>query len=350
MKTADVAIAGGGIIGLATALELAASGVRVVVFDRREAMSEASRAAAGMLAGTDPENPPELAGLARLSVSLYPEFLSRVEELSGAKVPVRTTRTLHGVRRAPDATTPLSKAEVLQLAPGARTSEWSFLHLDEQSIDPWDLAEALPAAAQAAGIELRERTAVSRVLSNNKSVELETSEGLFSAGAFLNATGAWASDIHPGLLVGPRKGHIMTVYLHSETQMQCVLRSSKIYIVPRGNCRYTIGATVENAGYNKDVDPERIEELFRRAVELWPPLRDATIVDTWTGLRPGSGDGLPVIDKADEYGWIATGHFKNGIMLGPGTGRVVKQWITGESPWVSLAPFRLSRFQQLSQG
>lgn len=344
MKSADVAIAGGGIIGLATALELAGSGVSVTVFDRAEAMSEASRAAAGMLAGTDPENPPQLAELARYSLSLYPEFLERVEHLSGARIPIRTRSTLQGLRRLPPGAAALRDSDVQRLAPGSRTEGWAFFLMNEQSLDAWDLAESLPAAALAAGVVLREHTAVLGVTSRNGTVELRTSNGTFSAGAFVNATGAWAETIHPSLPVGPRKGHMLTVELGGKTQMQCVLRTPKVYIVPRGNGRYTIGATVENSGFDKEVYPDQIQELFQRAVDLWPALRDATIAETWTGLRPGSGDGLPIIDQEDEHCWIATGHFKNGILLGPGTGRVLKQWILGERTAASLTPFALTRF------
>lgn len=350
MKSADVAIAGGGIIGLATALELASSGISVVVFDRAEAMSEASRAAAGMLAATDPENPPQLRELARFSMSLFPEFLERVEQLSGAKIPIRTRQTLQGARRLPAGVTALPDADVQRLAPGAHTAGWTFALLAEQSLDAWDLAEALPSAALAAGVVLREHTAVLSASSRNGTVELKTSNGTVSAGAFVNATGAWAGSIHPGLPVGPRKGHMLTAELSGKAQMQCVLRTPKVYIVPRGNGRYTIGSTVENAGFDKEVYPDQIQEMFQRAVDLWPALREATIAETWAGLRPGSGDGLPIIDREDEHCWIATGHFKNGILLGPGTGRVLRQWILGEEPTVSLASFALSRFGAVLRG
>lgn len=344
MKTADVAIAGGGIIGLATALELAAAGRKVVVFDRGEAMSEASRAAAGMLAGEDPENPAELRELAALSLALYPAFLARVEELSGAKITVRTTTTVQGARHLPAGETPLSASEIEELAPGANSDGWTFYRIEEKSFDAWDLAEALPAAALVAGIELRERTPVLEVQDWEGGVEIITSAGRLAAGSFLNAAGAWSAGIHHNLPVGPRKGHMITAELPGEAQMQCVLRTPHVYIVPRGGGRYTIGPTLEDAGFNKDVLPEQIQGLFQKAQELWPALRDATVAETWTGLRPGSEDGLPIIDATGPHSWVATGHFKNGILLGPGTGRVVSQWMLGAQPAVDLSPFRLARF------
>ena len=349
MKRTDVAIAGAGIIGLTTALDLATAGCKVTVFDRSEAMSEASRAAAGMLAGADPENPVELRKLAHLSLACYPEFLSRVEDLSQKKVPVRTTSTLQGVHHLPSGTKApeakfLTEAEIQAVAPGANIEGWEFLQIQEKSIDAWDLAEAFPAAARAANIELREHAAVLSVHSGNGALEIVTAAGTFSAGLFLNATGAWAPGLEPAIPVAPRKGHMLTAELSGEVQMHCVLRTPNVYIIPRGANRYTVGSTVEDAGFDRTVDPLRIQALFSRATDLWPPLRDASIAEAWVGFRPGSTDGLPIIDQTAENCWIATGHFKNGILLGPGTGRVVSQWMLGRQPDVDLSPFRCGRF------
>ncbi|MFP5229759.1 MAG: NAD(P)/FAD-dependent oxidoreductase [Acidobacteriota bacterium] len=348
MNASDVAIAGAGIVGLTTALELAAHGRKVTVFDQAEAMSEASRAAAGMLAGTDPENPPELSDLARLSLALYPGFLDRIETLSQKKIPIRTTSTVQAVHQPPSAARLLSADDISSRAPGVRPDGWQFVLLDESSFDAWDLAEALPSAVRAAGIDLREHIPVISARSLPHSIELVTAAGTFSAGAFLNATGAWAPGLEPSLPVMPRKGHMLTAELPGPVQMDCVLRSPGVYIVPRGGHRYTVGSTVEDAGFDRTVDAVRIRELFSRAVELWPALRDATVAETWIGFRPGSADDLPIIDRTGEQRWVGTGHFRNGILLGPATGRVLSQWILGEEPAIDLSPFRISRFANSS--
>ncbi len=343
MGYAEIAIAGGGIIGLATALELSTPGCRVTVFDKGEAMSEASRAAAGMLAGNDPDHPPELRELAHLSLKLYPGFLARVEQLSGAKIPIRTTLTVQGAKHLPPGARALADAEVLELAPRAALDGWHFFLLEEQSFDAWDLAEALPSAARAAGIELRENTPVLSVRRSGAGVAVETPGATFPAGAFLNCAGAWAPQLD-ALPVVPRKGHMLTATLPGLHQMRCVLRTGNVYIVPRGNNRYTVGPTVEDAGFDKQVLKEHIEELLQRAVELWPPLRDARIEETWTGLRPASGDGFPIMDKVETNRWVATGHYKNGILLGPGTGRVMSRWIQTGHPGIDISAFRAQRF------
>lgn len=344
MSRPDVVIAGGGIIGLATAMELVAAGRKVTVFDKDEAMSEASRAAAGMLAAEDPENPAELRELARLSLRIYPDFLRKVEALSGRKVPVRTRLTVQGMRHLPVGTQRLTEETVQELAPGTDTRGWAFFALEEQSFDAWDLAEALPAAARASGVDLREHTPVLGVKGRDGGVQVETAAGIVESAAFLNCTGAWAPALDPLLPIGPKKGHMLTAELAGPLQIGCVLRTSNVYIVPRGANRYTVGPTVEDAGFDKEVYPDRIQALFHKAAELWPPLLDARIAETWTGLRPGSEDGLPILDRTDENRWVAVGHYKNGIMLGPGTAHVLSQWIQRMQPEIDLSAFRSARF------
>lgn len=337
-------IAGAGIIGLAAALELADAGWNVTVFDQREAMSEASRAAAGMLAGNDPEIPSQLRALAQLSLNLYPAFLARVESLSGRKVPLRTRRTVLGGHRPPHGASPLSSEDLQSLAPEIVPGTLEFFLLEEISFDAWDLAEALPAAARAAGVHVREQTPVLRIRSEKSGVHVETTAGSLSAAVFLNAAGAWSAAIDASLPVFPRKGHMLTVELPGSIQTECVLRTDAIYIVPRGLSRYTIGSTVEDAGFNRAVDEERVHSLFQKATRLWPPLRDARIVERWIGFRPTAEDGLPILDTTLEGCWVATGHFRNGILLAPATGRVLAQWMRGQTPEIDLTPFRASRF------
>jgi glycine oxidase len=344
MQDRTAAIAGAGIIGLATALELSAAGWHVTVFDQREAMSEASRAAAGMLAGLDPDLPPVLRPLAHLSLSIYPAFLARVEALSGRAIPLRTSRTVQGALHRPAHLAPLSTAELQSLAPGIDPGSLQFFQIEETSFDAWDLAETLPAAVRAAGVDLREHTPVLHVRSEKSGVQLETPQGSLSAGVFLNAAGAWSPALDASLPVFPRKGHMLTVELPGDLQTQCVLRTDAVYIVPRGMNRYTIGSTVEDAGFDRTVDPAQIQGLYQKAIHLWPPLRQAAIVESWVGLRPASEDGLPILDTATDRCWVATGHFRNGILLAPATARVLAQWIGGQAPDIDITPFRATRF------
>ena len=332
-------IAGAGIIGLAAALELAEAGFRVTVLEQGRPMRESSWAAAGMLAVEDPENAPELLPLARLSRALYPEFLDRVERLSGLRVSMRTSRTLQGSRRGPRAEAELA---------GLKTDVYRFRCLEEASLDPRDLCAALPQAAAAAGVTLREGAAVRAVRREGGllGVELEDGEAL-AADHVVLACGAWAGLVRlpdgAALPVSPRKGQMIEVTL-AKPVLPCVVRTPELYLVPRGDGRIVIGATVEDAGFDRSVDLEAGDALWRAAGELWPPVLAGRITERWTGLRPGVRDALPVIGKLEQRVWAAAGHFRNGILLAPGTAQVVRELMLGREPSVALDQFSPHRF------
>ena len=345
VSRADIVIAGGGIIGLSTALELTAAGLRVTVLERHRAMSEASWAAAGMLAAGDPENPSQLRPLSELSIALYPAYLNTLERLSGLRVPVRTTKTLYGSGQNHAFANPLSAEEIASRVPGLRPGSRSFLWVDEESLDPRDLCAALPKAAVAAGVTLVEDAPVTGVRSHTSGVEVATPHATYSAAHFVNCCGAWAGSLAGFQTIQPRKGQMVTVTLPPHRQLSCVIHTPEIYLVPRGDGRIVIGASVEQAGFDKSVQETTIQALLDEAAILWPPIREAEIVETWAGLRPGSADGLPVIDASGEENcWIATGHFRNGILLAPATAQVMRQLILRENSSVNLSAFRCDRF------
>ena len=353
MESAEVVIAGAGIIGLSLALDLASRGVSVTVLERRRAMSESSWAAAGMLAGSDPESPPQFNDLARLSLSLYPDFLAQVEQLSGKKVPLRTQAAIQSVSKPHTAfanTRKLTPAEVEAFIPGIRCGDTDFLLLHETSLDPRDLCAALPAAAVTAGVSLIEDSPVISVDAENSRVVVRTATSAIAAKHFVNCAGAWADSRSLGRMppghprITPAKGQMTTVRMRGGATLTHVLRTPDVYLVPRGDGRITVGATVEDAGYDKSVDPYAIAHLLKLAAEIWPPIAEAEILESWAGLRPGSSDSLPLIGPALEPNcWIATGHFRNGIMLAPATARVLAQLISNETPAIDLAPFAPDR-------
>lgn len=345
MQQTEAAIAGGGIIGLAAALELASAGLAVTVFERGQAMRESSWAAAGMLAAADPENPAALRPLSQLSVSLYPEFLANIERLSGKKIQIRTTQTLQAAPTLPPNVEPLPVEVIRSLAPGLQTNGLEFFLLEEQSLDPRDIAHALPDAARKAGVTLLEETAVTAVATAPNSVLVQTTRGEWRAENFLNACGAWAASL-VDLPIAPRKGQMLLV--HSPEPLAVTLRTPRLYLVPRGDGRIVIGATVENAGYDKEVCPAALSALRSAAAELWPPIRDARVLDTWAGLRPAAADSLPILGKnsagESSRSWLALGHFRNGIMLAPGTARLLRQMILNQPLSLDPTPFSADRF------
>ncbi len=259
----DVAIAGGGIIGLSLGLELRRRGLSVIVIDRQQAMSSASWAAGGMLAVQDPQNPLELMPLSLRSWELYPEYLNRVEELSGRNVPLRTHRAMQYVEADRWAANGgrsgagglVTADEMAEFAPGLDANGHIFEWLEEGSLDPNDVREALPAAFVAAGGTLLEETEMLTVESVTGGVVVRTSRKLVSAGMFVNCCGAWAGEPERGLgglPVAPVKGQMANLRCQPD-QLRCVVRAPGIYLVPRGDGRVTIGATIEHVGFDETV-------------------------------------------------------------------------------------------------
>ena len=351
-------IAGAGIIGLSTALALRDAGFRVTVAESGRAMEGSSWAAAGMLAVEDPENAPALLPLSRLSRSLYPEFLARVERLSGLTVPLRSSYTLQGAyggtyRGTLHARNQGSGARTVEL-PGLRTDRYAFTLLEEASLDPRDLCAALPRAAVAAGVALREHAAVDSVMRRDGHLTVRLADGdVLAADHFVLAAGAWSGSIplpdEPTLPVAPRKGQMIELTLDSPT-LPVVIRTPELYLVPRGNGRIVIGATVEDAGFDRAIDEAAGERLWAQAAALWPPVLRGRITARWTGLRPGLHqslhDALPAIGPLGKGMWAATAHFRNGILLAPGTGQLIRELLRGQAPSVPLEGFAPARLQQ----
>ena len=355
MQHPDICIGGAGIIGLSFALELDRRGYRVAIFDQGAPLAEASTAAAGMLAAGDPDNPPRLRALADLSLSLYPEFLERLRLLSGLRVPFQTRTALQSLSpHLPSSEAVLSSADLAHLLPSLLPAAHRFLLLDELSLDPRQLATALLSAVRATSIDLRPVTRILSAHAGSRHVKIHTAAGSITAAKFIDCTGAWASSTSSlsSLPVTPKKGQMLSVALPSSLPLRLVVRTPEIYIAPRTAGphagRAIIGATVEDAAFDKTVDSSGIANLRSLAAALLPPLADAPQLEAWAGLRPATPDGLPLLGALSgrPNHLLATGHYRNGILLAPATAHVMAQLISGEAPSVDLAPFSPTRIQR----
>jgi glycine oxidase len=118
-----------------------------------------------------------------------------------------------------------------------------------------------------------------------------------------------------------------------------------VYLIPRSDGRLVIGATQEEAGFDKQTVPETIQKLRQAALDLVPQLAEARTLEAWAGLRPGTPDGLPILGATPTPGYfVATGHFRDGILLAPVTAKVMGQIMTGQNPQIAVSKFSLSRF------
>lgn len=341
MSSPDYVIAGAGIIGLSLALELHGRGAYVTVLEAGQALAQTSFAAAGMLAPDDPANPPALHALSTLSAALYPAFLANIQSLSGIPVPFQTFSTLDS-HPGPDALED-PHSVIPQLAPKIP----ALRLLQERSVDPRQLATALLGAVRATSIQLHERTPLTRLAVRPGSVHIEASGRTLDAAVLVDAMGAWSPAG-----IAPRKGQMLSVRLPPSLPLEIVVRTPNVYIVPRTAGPNTgiaiIGATLEDAGFNLDVHPRDIIALNARAVELLPGLAQAEFVESWAGLRPATRDGLPILGSAPQQPryLLATGHFRNGILLAPATARVLADLLAGLALDVDLTPFAADRFER----
>jgi glycine oxidase len=372
VKTFDVVIVGGGIIGGSVAFDLARRGLRVAVLDRQDLMREASWAAAGMLSPA-PDCPAAipLVPLGRASLALYPKFVEAVEDASGLRAGFRTGGAVefiyhgdaerelstlvalhHGLGLACEPL-PLDEARSMEPALG-RDARAAAILPDECSVEPRALTSAVLAAAASAGAALCPGVEVISLLFDaNKCFGVKTSGGeIFHAAQVVLAAGCWSSKIPEAAPYAPTlpvRGQ-MAALRHCGTPIRHVLRSERGYLVPRGvesPQTVVVGSTIENAGYEKRVTSGGIEKILSAANELAPELAKAEIIETWCGLRPGSPDQLPILGPVDVDGLVlATGHYRNGILLAPVTAKLIGEWIAERRTsldWEAFSPLRFRR-------
>ena len=373
MKTCDTAIIGGGVIGISCALALAEAGLRVAVFDRQEPGREASWAAAGMLSPAPhlPGDEP-LVALSRASLCLYPQFISSIEAASqkrvnyvhegamelffGADALQERDRYVDRCRRLGLDVDAISATEARRRESAtASTARAGAFFPDEAVVEPRALMEAAIEAARARGIEIYANAPVqsvtiqqgrcSAVIAGNERIAV--SHVVIAAGCFsreiFTPDSYCGQRLVPFLPTRPVRGQMIALSPR-DTMLARAVRSSRGYLVPRGNGWIVAGSTLEDAGFDKHTTTEGLQQIRRAAIELVPDLADAEIVESWCGLRPGTPDGLPILGPVDLEGVIlATGHFRNGILLAPITAQLVKAWITQTElpvPADTYSPFR----------
>lgn len=346
MKTWDVIISGAGIIGVSLALELRRRGAHVLVLDAGEPGREASSAAAGMLIVHDPETPEQLRTLAAESAKLYPEFVRDLEHASGMKVDFqRGAIVLLPKGESLPLHRPVSQEQLKQLEPAVNPHGYSAYFVeDENSVDPDLLMRAALLAAKNSEIEIRSHTPVREMHAAEKQVEIIAGHESFLARTAVNCQGAWA-----GAPVRPRKGQMLYLQPQKSGLLNHVVRAPEVYLVPRSSGKILVGATVEDVGYDKTVQPEMIQKLHDAAGHIVPELAMASVIASWAGLRPGSPDDLPLLGPTETPGvFIASGHFRNGILLAPITAVIIADLIDGKVPEPDISAFTPTRFARVT--
>lgn len=371
MRTYDVAIIGGGIIGASIALELAAENLRAIVLDRQEPGREASWAAAGMLSPA-PDSPRDrlLAPFAREGLQLYPEFVEAIEDasrkstgyaregalevFSGAGAERECDRRVRELRDLKIAAEPISSNAARQVEPAVGASVGAALWLPEEgTVEPRVLMDALLSAARNRGVEIRGSCEVSGIVRERERCTGVLAGGeTISAGQVILAAGCFSAEISsdPPLKkiapTRPVRGQMLALRpARDSARLRRAVRSERGYLVPRHDGRIVAGSTIEEAGFEKQVTAAGVRKILDASVQMCPSLASAEVIETWAGLRPGTPDDLPILGPAGVAGlWIATGHYRNGILLAAATAKLFRQWIAGSAPSFDVERFSPMRF------
>jgi glycine oxidase len=360
----DVLIIGGGVIGLTTAYYLAREGVRVRLLDRAAPGSEASWAGAGII---PPGNPAGAKAaydrLRAISSRAFPALAAELRERTGIDNGYRICGGIE-VFEIVGHDAPrlwleegiefqeLSPSSVRELEPNARlTGPAAYLLPGMAQVrNPWHL-RALVAACQQIGVAIESGREVAEFRTAGDRIEGATTEDGtgHAADRFLIAAGAWsqASLSKLGVQAGlhPVKGQIV-LFRPPRAVIRRVIGFNKRYLVPRDDGRILVGSTEEpEAGFDKRPTRHGSGELIRFAMEVVPELANVDIEASWAGLRPGTPDGLPFLGPIPGWrnAFVATGHYRAGIQLSPGTAQIMTDLLVGRPPTLSIADFRLDR-------
>ena len=362
MERSDALIIGGGLVGLAIALELHQQGLTVTILTRN-ITEAAGNAAAGMLAPSAEQIlPGPMKELCLRSLALYPNWASKLESLTG----ISTGYWPCGILA------PWLPSDLPAAGNGTASTSWppfslsaSAIHSyqtglspeviggdfypEDAQVDNRAVMQALQSSVEAAGIDLQTGVSVEGFVQSKGSIScVKTSAGDRQAEHYILATGAWSQSLLP-IPVLPRKGQMLSVrvppgYMHAQP-LQRVLFGRQIYIVPRQNGRIVIGATVEDVGFTPHNTPAGMAQILNAAIALYPPLKNFPIEEQWWGFRPSTPDEMPILGAGPcDNLTLATGHYRNGVLLAPITAKLIADRLQGNADPL-LEAFSYQRFR-----
>ncbi len=366
-QATDVAIIGGGIMGSAVALRLAQRGIGVTVIERGIPGAEASSAAAGILGPQmEAEGPGALLELGLKSRALYPALAAELRDLTGIDVGYDRSGVL-AVAFDEAGEAALSARRTWQLARGLRVDGLSgeaararepalgpavraaLAFTDDAQVVARELARAFSQAAAGAGARFLTGRYVRRVLVEKGAIAgVELDGDTLPAGVVVVAAGSWSGLVEgagvPSAVVRPARGQLVSIETRPPL-FRHVISAPGGYLVPRRDGTVLAGSTVEMVGFRKEVTVGGLATILTLARTLIPGLGDAPVTGSWSNFRPYTEDHLPVLGATGVRGLVlATGHFRNGILLAPITAWAIAELVaTGKSP-IDLAPFAIDRF------
>jgi glycine oxidase len=340
-----VIIIGAGIIGLSLAWRLAQRGVRVTLLERSAVAGEASWAAAGMLAPGGEFESGETARFAVDSLKMYPDFVRELKESSGSPIDFRVCGTLeidsdadperqaqNGIRSYL-----VDYAEASKLVPGIAPIEGIFrFYPDDALVDPREACRALVKVCRTLGVCIVENCDV-RSIDASRNVTVDSTQGLFESDRLAIAAGAWSGSI-PVSVAGvlrqlpgtyPVRGVLVGRKFPGRT-LGPFLRRGLSYLLQRESGFAIAGTTSEKVGFDRTLKPETVAGVITGVEALWPDFAKGANTESWLGFRPASATGEPHIGRFENTPiWMSYGHFRNGILMAPGTAARMTVAMTG---------------------
>ncbi|WP_224360999.1 glycine oxidase ThiO [Hyalangium versicolor] len=366
MSLPDVIIVGGGVMGCSLALRLRQAGAKVTVLERSIPGAEASSAAAGILAPQmEADGPGPFLDLCLRSRALYGALATELRELTGVDIGylpcgvLKAAFTEDQVHHL-DAIAAWQRAiglraefldgkQARELEPQLSPQALAAVHFpDDHQVDNRLLVRALSMAVARVGATFRSGYVRGIVEERGRAVGVDLDGDLLRADAIVVAAGSWSGLVQGTAMspqvVRPARGQMLQFQTRLPVTSR-ILTSEKGYLVPRTDGRLIAGSTMEFAGFDKQVTAEGVSRILAMALELCPALGQAALTEMWAGFRPYTEDRLPILGPGPLPGlFLATGHFRNGILLTPITAKLLTQCILGERPSVDLSPFRYDRF------
>ena len=353
----DAIIVGAGLIGMLCAREYAQSGLTVILLERGQPAGESSWAGGGILSPLYPwRYPDSVTELARWGQQRYAALCDELEQATGIDPQyIRSgllvldddySKIKDWADRFKIKIALLSSAEISDIEPALTSGFEQAIWMPEvaQVRNP-RFAAALRQDLENRGVEIRsQQTVTSFNIVGNKVTGVKTEQDILKADLTIVATGAWSGELLEqtglNLPVKPVRGQ-MILFKAKPAQINRISLYRDHYVIPRRDGRVLAGSTLEHVGFDKTTTSTALETLRDHAIQLIPGLQDMAIEHHWSGLRPGSPKGIPYIGRHPslEQLYINAGHFRNGVVLAPGSARLLADISLGRETMLDPVPY-----------
>jgi glycine oxidase len=300
-----------------------------------------------MLNAIDVTEPPQLTALAKFSAELYPAYIDDIRSSTSLPIDFQRGTALSIGEKAYGER--LSDEEIQRIEPALASGGQPVHSITEDWVDPRTLMAAAIDCAKHRDVHFVTGSAVTEIVFSDDTISaVKTKRSEYTTGMVINCAGAWSGSMAGAhTQARPVKGQMVSLLSVGESISHVIrAKDPDIYMLPRKGGLVAVGATVEEAGFDKTASAETAKRLHFAAAKIVPSLAQARIHETWAGLRPASPDDLPVIGPTSLRGYfIAGGHYRNGILLAPATAHVLAQLVAGDECTVDLAPFSPRRFE-----